>query len=260
MSLVALAIRTCAQRVLNNATFAENRVYDSAITALDDAMNADPKPMITIVTEDESHTVSGFDVNNGERTLNLTIEAAIGSLVDGETEGSVEFVIPNTDGGLEITCNLLTRQIMRALFIDGGEWGVVLRKLMGQIKSISTMRGAGAEKGLRFAARQITIECAPLSEPKFGVAIAESGIWADYLALIETQEDLAWLSPVFRQAAIGEAIPEWRQFGTAIGLSETTQAGVGLSPYIDPPIEPLTLITIENLDDNGQIIIAPTGG
>ena len=56
MSIIALAIRMAATRALETegATLAGARVFDSAITPLDEMVSAEPKPLIVVSTEDDS--------------------------------------------------------------------------------------------------------------------------------------------------------------------------------------------------------------
>ena len=70
MSIIALAIRMAATRALETegATLAGARVFDSAITPLDEMVSAEPKPMIVVSTEDDSAEVGGADWNSGGRT------------------------------------------------------------------------------------------------------------------------------------------------------------------------------------------------
>lgn len=233
MSLVALAMRIATVRALAGATLAENRVYDSAIDPIDQTITEDRAPVLVIITDDDEATPEGRDILNASRQIELVIEVAVASRVTMANpeaeEGEVEVIeIPHTDAGLEITINLIGRQVMRTLLSDQGPWATLWRRIVLAPSKILSRRGAGSEKGVRFAARQLTITTETLSEPPTG-ATAE-GFWADFLAALEADPQVSGLAPVIRAEIEGPPLPDWRRYLADLGANPLTALAMGFGP------------------------------
>ncbi|WP_099863722.1 hypothetical protein [Pararhizobium haloflavum] len=242
MSIAALAIRLAARRLIEGATIAESKVYDSAISSLDELVSKEgAKPLIIVSTEDERVSPKGRDVLAGDRSIDLIIEAVLGSATNANSEeGAVN--IPATDAGLELSLALMSRQIMRALYGSSGPWASIFRKLAPQVGSVLTRRGASAS-GTRFAAKQIILTVEPLAEPPFGVAI--EGVWLEFIDALEADEAYQHFASAVRSAIVGEPIPEWRRAARSIGLTDSEARGIGIfGPYL-PPEEPVEWNEVE---------------
>lgn len=247
MSIASLALRLAAKRLLDGATIAGSKVYDSAISSLDDLVKDQPQPIITISTEDERVSPTGRDVLAGKRSLNLVIEIALASSATNSiSEGAVEatIVIPASDAGLELSLSLMERQAMAALFAGAGPWADVFARAAPQVGGIRSRRGASAE-GTRFAARQIILTIEPLADPAFGRPSTEHQMCAAFVAALESDPEFAALMPSMRSAIEGEQIADWRALATALGLTDREARGIGIFPAIDPAEEPAVLAGME---------------
>jgi hypothetical protein len=234
MSLSRLAVRIAAVQALRDMTLAEGRVYDSSTTPLDAAIRAQPLPFLMVTTDMHDREITGRDLSHGDDTLDLVIEVAIASRVTVKTgEGDEDqIVIPNTDAGMEITLDLIEAQIASALTWHKTEWAVVFAALVPRITKRQSRRGASAEDGNRFAARQIVISCDPLADPVTGQPIPSGGAWDQFLTAVEADENLAPLSPVLRLHIEGAEVPTWEAIGRALAISPETVGALGLAPSV----------------------------
>lgn len=246
MSLVALAMRLTLCQALSGKTLAGEAVYDSNVVDLDKLIEKDQtKLVITIATDEQEGTLDGFAYDLSDRRLDLVIEiaAAQGIRVEIEAQGddppeeAVMAEIKPSDAGLEMTVDLIARQVM-ATMQGGDSWAADLfRTVALKPVKFTSKRGAGWEKGPRFAARQIVITYEPLAEPALG--IAPYGCWARLAAALADQGGtLAKYGALIAKVIEGTPIPEWRQLQVDLGLSDDAarahgagaQSGAGEEP------------------------------
>lgn len=235
MSIIALAIRMSATRALETegATLAGARVFDSAITPLDEMVSAEPKPMIVVSTEDDSGEVGSADWNNGGRTIQLVIEIAMSQSVElpnGEGQG---VLVPNTDAGLEMTLAILSRQISACLFgRGGGVWGEVFRKFTSGTSEVTSRRGIQSKEGARIAARQTVYSIRAIAEPSFDQPVAADTPLGAFMAAAAADPETQPLADLIRSAVEGKPIgwPEtYSAAAMAAGLSDEAGRAIGIS-------------------------------
>jgi hypothetical protein len=245
MSLVALAMRLTLTQALAGKTLAEDAVYDSNVVDLDRLIEKDKtRLLITVATDEQEGTFDGlaYDIANRKIDLVIEIAAAQGVRVEIEAAGddppeeAVMAEIKASDAGLEMTVDIIARQIMAT--IQGGDgWADLFRDVAGKPVKFTSKRGAGWEKGPRFAARQIVITYEPLFEPTFG--LPPGHYWRRLIAKVtEAGGDLAQHGALIAKVIEGTPIPEWRQLQVDLGLSDDAarahgagaQSGVGEEP------------------------------
>lgn len=254
MSLTRLAVRVAAVHALRGMTLAEDRVYDSSLTPLDTAIKEQPLPFLMVTTDMHEREVTGRDLSHGEDMLDLVIEVAIASRVtvrtgDGEED---QIVIPNTDAGMEITLDLIEAQIASALTWHQTPWAGIFGALVPRIIKRSSRRGASAEDGNKFAARQIVLTCDPLADPITGQPIPAGLAWDRFLTAVEGDEDLAPLAPVLRLHIEGAEVPTWEAIGRALAIPIETVDALGLAPAVlSDTGDPVVLTEIVTDDQGG---------
>src|SRR5436309_6168523 len=165
MSLIRSCIRVCAVAALRDRLWQSVKVYDSDNTPLEDAVKEAPQPYATVYTDDDDGTdTEAHDLESGTRTMLMIVEFGVAGPFKQEVEGKLERwvdVVP-TDASFELAVDSLDRQIGFALFSDPrSTWGELL-KALARVRSVSRKRGAGAEKGARYAARQIIFQLDPV--------------------------------------------------------------------------------------------------
>ena len=231
-SLVSTALRLTAKKALIDATYADERIHDSAITPIDHMVSSgEQKPFIVISTEDEKSTVIGRDVIGGNKTIDLVFEIAIAHAVKAEGDDpETEIIVPATDAGLELSLALITRQMNRALFEqEGNQWCDLFRRFCINVKEITNRRGVGNEDGARFAARQIILTVEGIDEPSFGHQPQSDDAWGALLDQMDLEPDLASITPLFRAAIIGEPpIEDWDRGRSDQGLTYDAANRIGL--------------------------------
>jgi len=234
MSLVSFAIRTCLQRALKGKTYAEDRVFDSQITPIDENIEAGQQPLIVISTDDDLGEILHWGVLRTNRGLEVVIEAVLATFVQTTVENDqeqIEIVIPHTDAGMEASLAFMVRQIYRGMMDSLDPWAELLKEFMGDITKVVARRGASAEKGVRFAARQVVVTCDPLYEPDFGDDIPPESPWGRLLTLMEADPELDDLAKVLRvEITNGNDLPSWRRFQASRGWTTAEVWNAGFAP------------------------------
>lgn len=212
MSLSRLAIRLATVKALAGRTLAGDAVSDSEVAPIDVTAADRRHPFIAVYCDDGEGQGIGRDIQSGG-IFSLAIEIGVTSRMkyrlESGAEEHLEALVPS-DALMEMTLDLIARQIAVALAEPGNAWADLWRRLVTKVGRVRTRRGASADKLLRFAGRQLEIDVHPLADPPCGKAPA--GVWADLLALIEADADPAFrgLAAPIRATIAGETpAPDW---------------------------------------------------
>lgn len=243
MSLARLALRFITVKALENRTMVEDRVRDSSIVSLEDALRDEPKPVALVFTDDSSFKPDGRELWGENGTIQLVIVLSVAGVVvipareptedDPGDPGHTEFRLPHTDRSLELSLDLIERQCQHELMNPDNPWAVLWREIVFKVIKWASVRGGSAKEGARFAARQIVIDCETILEPIPG-APAE-GFWADFLAALETDATDADFAPLLRAFIEGKPMPKWKRDAMEYGSNQRYMNAIGLGPInIDP--------------------------
>lgn len=235
MSMVGLALRLSAVMALKNATLAGKRVFDSAILPVDKlTTKAGPEPFVAISTEDETSKPNGRDLHNGDRTIDLVVEIAIGKTVTLPGDGGVGVEIADTDANLEMSLAIVMRQVEACLFgAGGGRWGKVFRAIAKTVEETVTRRGLPEKEGERFAARQTGYRIKAFAEPAFGKEPPAGSPFEQFLAALDTEPGYEAFASIVRQAIEGAPIgwPQVYSIGAVMaGYTEEEGRSIGIAP------------------------------
>ncbi len=194
MSLARAALRISAVRALRGETLAGTRVYDSMSQRLDNRIQSERQPIVSVYTDDHRDAIAGRgDVLSTMPVVDLILEIAVSEsvavVVDGETLNQV--VIPQTDAGMELILDLLERQCIAALTTGSGNWASIWRCLAANVSSRVSRRGVFDETGGRFAARQVTMSVDTLLDPVKGASFGDGAVWTRLVDMLESDPDLA---------------------------------------------------------------------
>lgn len=257
MSLVALAMRLTLCEALAGKTLADDAVYDSNVADLDRLIEKDKtRLLITVATDEQEGTFDGLAYDIANRKLDLVIEIAAAQGVSVEIEAAgddppeeaVMAEIKASDAGLEMTVDLIARQIM-AIIQAGDGWADLFRDVAGKPVKFTSKRGAGWEKGPRFAARQIVITYEPLFEPTLGAP--PGWYWSRLIAkFTEAGGVLAQYGALIAKVIEGTPIPEWRQLQADLGLSDEAARAHGAGAEVGPGEEPAAALKLESDGDH----------
>lgn len=236
MSLSRLAMRIAAARAVKNATLAEGRVFDSAIDPIDTTIAENRSPILVVMTDEHEAIPTGRDLFHTDNSCDLIIEAAIAARV--EIEGEVSITIPHTDEGMELVLDMIEHQVIAALTRERTAWSRVWMKLVPRVKRRLSRRGASAENGVRFAARQIVLTCDLIEAPTDGAAIPVGSTWADVLAVMDNDAALAPIADLLRATIEGEPVADWKRAANMLGIHMATANALGLGPLLDEEGDP----------------------
>lgn len=251
MSLVSLALRLATIRALKGRTFAEDRVFDSRIEAIDTLARNETAPIIIVTTDDDEVEIEGRDLFAGNHKHELVIEAAVWTKVATEKDGDA-LIIPATDAGLEASLNIFCYQIVRALAGDGGEWGDLWRSIVTATPKAASRRGADDSNGVRYAARQLTYTVDHIAEPMPGRMPAEGETWFRILTMLKADPEFAAIGKIVETEIAAVSLMEWEQVRAALGLANDESGWIGSRPVkIDDEV-PLDAVELDDgftLDD-----------
>jgi hypothetical protein len=260
VSLARLAMRLAAARALKGATLAGDRVFDSAVDPIDQTIAETRQPILVVTTDDHEAEITGRDLMHSSVACDLVIEAAIAARVevplpDGEG-GETTIAIPHTDEGMELVLDMIEHQVVAALTRERTAWSRVWMKMVPRITRRLSRRGASSEKGVRFAARQITLTCDLIEAPTDGAAIPAGSAWADLLTVMEADAQLGPIADMLRTEIEGQPIDDWRRAANMLGIHLETADAIGLGPVLDLDDDPELFESVVLRDaDRGDTII-----
>jgi len=233
MSLVPLALRIITVKALRGETYALGRVLDSSLDAIDMTVTKDKSPVIVVSSDDEEYAneTGKLALNAAERSVDIVIESAVASMVEAP-DGTQQLTIPHTDAGMEAVLGIMGRQILRALLTPATPWSDLWRRVVVGVPKVMIRRGAAAEQGVRFAARQMVICCRTLHEPPFGEPIGQGMFWDDLLSLMAADDDLADLAKIIRGEIEGPALAFYDAAAAMLGISRGAAGKLGIGGLV----------------------------
>lgn len=248
MSLLRPAIRACAVAALKDRTWCEDRVYDSDMTALSDAvMGGPPKPYVCVYTDtDDRPRVTGAELYEGEnRLLNLVLEIGVANAIEGKS-GDVVLQFAATDRGMELAVDMVETQCIAALFGDPqSQWGEILKRLCYRVLRVPSRRGGQARGGIRFAARRLTFVVNTLYDIPPGTTLPDGHPLMDFIVAARG-------NPSFGITDVGQILydmmsntnaPDWKVAQALLGMTQDSAAAVMVPgvplPYPEIEKEPL---------------------
>lgn len=231
MGLSRLALRIITCRALTGATIAGASVHDSAVDTIDQMVKAQRKPFITVSTDEHRRTITGRDLRHGDDQCELVLDVAVASKVTADAGGEI-IVIPQTDAGMEVILDLIGQQINEALLSGATVWSRLWQDFAVRVVSVASRRGASAEDGTRFAARQIVITADILGDPVRGSV--PFGPWQRLLAAMDADAELADMGALIRYAIEGDVpLTEEAMVASLYGISEETVGALGMAAVRD---------------------------
>lgn len=259
MSLSQLVLRHLTVLALLNKTLAGLEVKSSL---LDPNITEDSAavPAIAVFTDSRSTErgdIHGKDIIGGDSTVTLALEiACVAKAPDKDAEGGETF-IPQTDEGMEMTLDLIERQAVVELQAGQSVWANLWRTFACEVIGLRAERGAAAEKGIRFAARRLEIQCKPLTDPVPGAPLPPA--WEAVFAAFEGEDTVKKFAPLLRAAATGQPVPDWAQVQQSLGLALDEVTALGIVPMASEVPSLASEIVAEDDDLNVDIAVTPEG-
>ena len=254
MSLTRLVMRLACVQALKGTTLAGSRVFDSAVAPLDLVVEEHRQPLIVVTTDEHEADITGRDLMSGTQTCDLVIEIAIAataSLSSSNEQGeAITIEIPHTDEGMELTLDMLEHQCVAALIRDTTPWATIWMNLVPRVTRRLSRRGASAENGLRFAARQIVLTCDLIDTPARTADLSEASAWGLALAAMDGDANLARIANMLRAEIDGGGLADWQIIAQSLGLTDVGVRNIGLEPALDDAGNPVQLDTVL-VDESG---------
>ncbi|SHE79099.1 hypothetical protein SAMN05444339_10272 [Loktanella atrilutea] len=186
MSFARWVLRTAAVQALRGQTLVGDNVRDSDFSALTidgdgEARTEEDRPFILVYTDDgDAADVDLRDLRQNGTTA-FVCEFGIASPMVTTNPDTGESVIeginiPFTDAAMELTLDLIDRQITTAL-TGPGRWADIWRRTHGSTKKIERRRTSTSDHGVRLAARQLRIMIEALPDPVPGQDVTPTSVW-----------------------------------------------------------------------------------
>ena len=249
MSLNRLALRLLTVAALRGRTLAGEAVRDSMVIPLDGPIALElPQPFLAVYTDDGLSQPRGRDLSTPGGTINLLIEFGVTAKMRFKLEtGEDDEVLtpPPTDDRMELTLDVMERQIKIALADPLNEFAELWRILVSDVKSLTTKRGAFADRGGRYAGRMLEIEIVPLADPPFGAEPA--GIWIAILGAFEADPRLARHVSLIRSLIVGdEPLPAWQILQAQLGLSAAEAGDMLITPVTGAEEGDIAIVSVSS--------------
>jgi hypothetical protein len=274
VSMLRPILRACAVGALRDQTWAEERVYDSDLTPLAQAVYGGPAKPYVVVYSDQDDVVpvkSVAEMYDGEtRSLSLAVEIGIAGAVrstpnDPLSPLTIKFAA--TDMGMEWACDVMSAQVVAALFGQPkSQWGELFKRMIVTVRRMPTRRGGQASSGVRFAARRMIFVLQPMYDFSPGIVpVPVHPVW-DFIALARASPAIGQvdIATIVEDLMVKTAAPDWRAIQGQLGLTqagiEAINAAVPLPwPEMEEPpldysdaanefVPPLTDITLADMD------------
>jgi len=229
VSLAVAAIKIAAVRSLKGRTSVGNAVFDSAVEPFDGLRN-EGAPVIVVYCDNGKREVEGRELFGARQVIELSLDMFVARAVTVDA-GEMEIQIPASDEGNELYLRSLAYELEKVLLADPSPWPELFRRLWFRASAQDFCewdRGAIADKGRRQALLRAIYRVEPVAEPMPGAE--PEGVWADLLAAMEADFELADIARYWRQLIAGTIIPDWRQAQVALGLTAAGIGGIGLTP------------------------------
>ena len=237
MSIIRTVVRLATVAALRERTWAQSRVYDSNNTPLLDALlGQGSQPYITVFTEDDVRSgISGKDIQASPRSLALVMEIGIALASSGLAPEDVEISIPPTDEGMELTMDIVESQALGVIFGEPSSvWGEILRRIFGTISRVSSARGGAAERGARWAARQLVITSEHiLSDPVGGTVLPANHPVRTFVTAGRASSDpnMVGAANIVNDLINDTPVIDWLQAQAWLGLNRGAAQGMGIAPF-----------------------------
>lgn len=231
-------------------------MFDSAVDPIDQTIAEARQPILVLTTDEHEVSITGRDLGSGAHQCDLVIEMAIASRVEvpasDSSGGQITIAIPHTDEGMELTLDLMEHQVIGVLTRDDNVWTRAWMGLVPRITRRLSRRGASAENGVRFAARQLVLTCDLIDTPAAGATIEPNTGWANVLTAMEADQALHPIAGMLRAELEGEPITDWRRAAHMLGIPLQVADQIGLGPMLDLASDPQAF-TSASLDINSSM-------
>jgi hypothetical protein len=258
MSLAVAAIKIAAVRSLKGRTSAGDAVFDSVVEPFD-ALRDHGAPVVVVYCDTGKRHVDGADLFGTGQVIELSFDMFVAQAVTVDA-GETEIRIPASDEGHEVYLRSLAYEVEKVLLADRSAWPDLFRRLWFRASTHEFCewdRGAIAEKGRRQALLRVAYKLGTIPDPVPGAE--PEGVWADLLAVMEADGELADLARYWRELIAGTATPDWQQVQAALGLSSASRRALGLGPQLSGDASASGAASLSVPLEDRAAVVTPSG-
>lgn len=247
--LVSLGVLIATTHALKGATLVGSNVIESPLDPIEAVLDKfSGQPVIAVyVSSEKQEIISGsFALLRGDKDLHITIQIFLPEECVVSLDGRV-FSLDTRSRGIEVAFATIWRQCSRALLMGDGAWTLLWQRFISRITSIVTEPFLLEIGKVRVAAREITISCSTVDEPRFGSP--PEYVWADFVTALRSEAEYgpAIADLVAFEIAAPSGLPNWQIARGLVGLSDeaANALGVGAVPgaEAEPPVAGVTITT-----------------
>jgi hypothetical protein len=258
VSLAVAAIKIAAVRSLKGRTSAGDAVFDSVVEPFD-ALRDHGAPVVVVYCDTGKRHVEGPDLFGTGQVIELSLDMFVAQAVTVDA-GETEIRIPASDEGHEVYLRSLAYEIEKVLLADRSPWPDLFRRLWFRASAHEFCewdRGAIAEKGRRQALLRVTYKLGTIADPIPGAE--PEGVWADLVAAMEADHELADLARYWHELIAGTGAPDWQRVQAALGLSAGSLRALGLGPQVAGDASAPGSTSLSTPLADRTVIVTPSG-
>jgi hypothetical protein len=235
MSLANLVLRNLTVLALIDKTLAGREVRSSLLMPIDEMADAGMTlPVLAIFTDtsktDAEH-IEGRDMIGAMSTVTIGFEMAVFTAPAKTDQNGADIFIPESDEGFETTLDIMQRQIFAELQTGSSALADLWRRFVLRVVGMSVERGAGIDRGVRFAARRAEVRVNVISDPVPGQPLTPD--WNDALTALAANNRTASMAALVRTVATGGVVPPWRTVQGELGLNDAEANAIAIAPFPD---------------------------
>jgi len=259
MSLIRIAIRIAAVQALKGNTLVGANVIDSAISTFQTSNGVvtgieGEGPFVAVYTD--SASTGDVDlkslVSNGLTDIIFETGMTMAMTETEEESGESHIIgleIPATDAALEMSMDVVMRQIGDVLTDLNNEWAQIYSGLVLSYSKITRSRVGNADDGTKLAGQQLKIEAQLIDDPSLGDAIDPDSAFGAFLAKAEASADDDLIATATKLREYVHVTDEgWTNVQRHFGMTAAELLALGLGPIVgdeDRSTPPLTTATAE---------------
>ena len=241
MSLIRIAVRVSAIQALKENTLVGTNVIDSAIGTFQTSNGVvtgikGQGPFVAVYTD--SATTGDVDlkslVSNGLTEIIFETGITMTMTETDEETGESRIVgleIPATDAALEMSMDVVMRQIGDVLTNPDNEWAQIYSGLILNYTKTTRSRVGNADDGTKLAGQQLKIEAQLIDDPSLGDAIDPGSAFGAFLAKAEASTDDNLIATATKLREYVHVTDEgWTNVQRMFGMTAGELLALGLGP------------------------------
>lgn len=240
MSLINQAVLIAVRRMIENRTWAGNRILEQPIDPIADLLapgEGQGMPILAVYIEKTQGKPVGRQLQGGPQSVDLKICIYVPPS-RMEAPGGLEFVIDNT--GASKALNFIARQVDAAFHYGNAEWIALFRKLVTGMEDKTTRfvlieveNGEVGNAG-RIPSLEISYALKAVEDAEFGKPLY--GAWLELDRLLRQTGEGADLADLIRgMIETPGDLPGYARFQANYGLSQGDMIAIGLAPLVVNP-------------------------